>query len=82
MLVASGVGIGDGALPTVEDILADALGRLEFNRRADVVTAAAGALAVLAVVQVGLVWRKGSQLSAAAREFIDVAQAHKMISND
>ena len=36
----------------------------------------------LPVVQVGLVWRKGSQLSAAAREFIAVAQAHKMISND
>lgn len=34
----------------------------------------------LPVVQVGLVWRKGSQLSAAAREFITVAQAHKMIS--
>lgn len=34
----------------------------------------------LPVVQVGLVWRKGSQLSAAAREFIAVAQAHKMIS--
>lgn len=36
----------------------------------------------LPVVQVGLVWRKGSQLSVAAREFIAVAQAHKMISGD
>jgi DNA-binding transcriptional LysR family regulator len=33
----------------------------------------------LPVVQVGLVWRKGSQLSGAAREFVAVAQAHKMI---
>lgn len=36
----------------------------------------------LPVVQVGLVWRKGLQLSPAAREFIAVAQAHKTISND
>ena len=36
----------------------------------------------LPVVQVGLVWRKGSQLSAAALEFIAVAQAYKMISSD
>ncbi len=34
----------------------------------------------LPVVQVGLVWRKGSQLSRAAREFVAVAQAHTMIS--
>jgi DNA-binding transcriptional LysR family regulator len=34
----------------------------------------------LPVVQVGLVWRKGSKPSAAAREFVAVAQAHKMIS--
>lgn len=34
----------------------------------------------LPVVQVGLVWRKGSKLSAAAREFVAVAQAHKVIS--
>lgn len=34
----------------------------------------------LPVIQVGLVWRKGSQLSLAAREFLAVAQAHKMIS--
>ena len=34
----------------------------------------------LPVVQVGLVWRKGSRLSVAAREFVAVAQAHKMIS--
>jgi DNA-binding transcriptional LysR family regulator len=33
----------------------------------------------LPVVQVGLVWRKGSKLSAAAREFVAVAQAHRMI---
>lgn len=35
----------------------------------------------LPIVQVGLVWRKGSQLSLAAREFITVAQAHNMISD-
>jgi DNA-binding transcriptional LysR family regulator len=34
----------------------------------------------LPVVHVGLVWRKGSKLSMAAREFVAVAQAHKMIS--
>jgi DNA-binding transcriptional LysR family regulator len=33
----------------------------------------------LPVVQVGLVWRKGSKLSGAAKEFVAVAQAHKMI---
>jgi DNA-binding transcriptional LysR family regulator len=33
----------------------------------------------LPVVQVGLVWRKGSDLSAAAREFVAVAQAHRVV---
>ena len=32
----------------------------------------------LPVVQVGLVWRKGSKLSAAAREFVAVAQGHNL----
>ena len=36
----------------------------------------------LPVVQVGLVWRKGSKLSAAAREFVAVAQAHRMIGDN
>ena len=31
-------------------------------------------------VQVGLVWRKGSQLSDAAHEFVAIAQAHKLSS--
>jgi DNA-binding transcriptional LysR family regulator len=31
----------------------------------------------LPVVQVGMVWRKGSNLSAAAREFITMAQSHQ-----
>ena len=34
----------------------------------------------LPVVQVGLAWRRGSTLSKAAREFIDVAQSHNRIS--
>lgn len=35
----------------------------------------------LPVVQVGLAWRKGSKLSTAAREFVAVAQSHKMFAN-
>ncbi len=42
---------------------------------------ARGVSGALPVVQVGLVWRKGSQLSAAACEFIAVAQGHKAISS-
>lgn len=33
----------------------------------------------LPVVQVGMVWRKGSPLSAAARDFISIAQAHQAV---
>ncbi len=33
----------------------------------------------LPVVQVGMVWRKGSALPQAARDFISIAQAHRMV---